>query len=379
MRRFINRYFIFMPFACMIALLFLGIFLFASMTPLLYVEGKNFPYFDDYYEVQGVVESFQKHGSAKTYWVTLTLEDGSEYFIDPDLRTAYAEWRITHAVNYVKPGKKVILEVFDFSNGPYTPAIASLKCDDMEFFSLDTSIYMYRELYKESICILLGLQLFSLLVLVLIGTCSVLQVKAIEYIARKRQKIPSGSGILSHVIWMPSWILVIILVIAYVFFGMGLHGHKQCIDIFNIPKLSTCEKFEGSVKNISVTPDKEFLQFDFDEEKVYLPVKYSKNNLQIQALYNIQKGTTLNVSVYQLPHKGGMISGILELSDSKNTYIAYEDAKILYYKMAEISRLYPSKYYIGAAILYIILAIIVLIRKYLSGERIIVPEKYKNL
>ena len=96
-----------MPFACMIALLFLGIFLFASMTPLLYVEGKNFPYFDDYYEVQGVVESFQKHGSAKTYWVTLTLEDGSEYFIDPDLRTAYAEWRITHAVNYVNQEKRL--------------------------------------------------------------------------------------------------------------------------------------------------------------------------------------------------------------------------------------------------------------------------------
>lgn len=153
MRRFINRYFIFMPFACMIALLFLGIFLFASMTPLLYVEGKNFPYFDDYYEVQGVVESFQKHGSAKTYWVTLTLEDESEYFIDPDLRTAYAEWRITHAVNYVKPGKKVILEVFDFSNGPYTPAIASLKCDNHEFFSLETSVDIYRDAHKQHLCI----------------------------------------------------------------------------------------------------------------------------------------------------------------------------------------------------------------------------------
>ena len=95
-----------------------------------------------------------------------------------------------------------------------------------------------------------------------------------------------------------------------------------------------------------------------------MPVKYSKNNLQLQALYKIQEGTTLNVSVYQFPYKGEMISGILELSDSENTYIAYEDTKILYYKMAEISRLYPSKCYIKAAILYVILTIIVLIRKY---------------
>ncbi|RHW01236.1 hypothetical protein DXA90_12455 [Clostridiaceae bacterium OF09-1] len=73
-----------------------------------------------------------------------------------------------------------------------------------------------------------------------------------------------------------------------------------------------------------------------------------------------------------------MISGILELSDSKNTYIAYEDAKILYYKMAEISRLYPSKCYIKAAILYVILTIIVLIRKYQSGERLKYSDKYEK-
>ncbi len=169
-----------------------------------------------------------------------------------------------------------------------------------------------------------------------------------------------------------------ILVIAYLFFGMGLLAHRQCVDIFNVPKLSNCEEFEGSVKNISVTPDEEFLQFDFGEEKVYLPVKYFKNNLQLQALYKIQEGTTLNVSVYQFPYKGEMISGILELSDSKNTYIAYEDAKILYYKMAEIGRFYPSKCYIKAAILYVILTIIVLIRKYQSGERLKYSDKYEK-
>ena len=367
-----------MPFTDMVLLLFLGILLFAVYTSGLYINEKDFPYYTNHYEVQGVVESFQKHGSAKTYWVTLTLEDGSEYFIDPDLRTAYAEWIITQTIDYVKPGKKVILEVFDFTNGPYTPAIASLKCDNHEFFSLETSVDIYRDAHKQHLCITLFLQFISLLVLVIVSTCAVLQVISLEFISRKRQKAPTGSGILSHIIWMPSWILVIILVIAYVFFGMGLYGHKQCKDIFNIPKLSTCEEFEDSVKNISVTPDEEFLQFDFGEEKVYLPVKYSNNNLQIQTLYSIQEGTTLNVSVYQFPYKGGMISGILELSDSQKTYITYQDAQNLYYKMAEIGRFYPSKCYIKAAILYVILTIIVLIRKYQSGERLKYSDKYEK-
>lgn len=368
-----------MSFTDMVLLLFLGILLFAIYTSGLYINEKDFPYYTNHYEVQGVVESFQKHASAKTYWVTLTFEDGNTYYIDPDLRQAYAEWVITQTMDYVKPGKKVILEVFDFTNGPYTPAIASLKCDNHEFISLETSVDIYRDAHKQHLCITLFLQFISLLVLVIVGTCAVLQVISLEFIARKRQKEPTGSGILAHIIWLPSWILVIILVIAYVSLGIGLLAHRQCVDIFNIPKLSNCQEFEGSVKNISVTPDEEFLQIDFGEEKVYFPVKYSNNNLQIQTLYSIQEGTTLNVSVYQIPYKGGMISGILELSDFQKTYVTYQDAKNLYYRMAEIGRLYPSKCYIKAAILYVILTIIVLLRKYNSGERLKYAKKYESM
>ena len=368
-----------MSFTSMFFSLFIGIFAFTTMTPMLYSEGRNFPYFDDYYEVQGVVESFQKHASAKTYWVTLTLEDGSEYYIDPNLREAYGEWAITQTIDYVKPGKTVLLKVFDFTNGPYTPAIASLNCDNHEIISLETSLEIYRDVHKEDRCVFLGCELLSLIALAVVGTCAVLQVIMLKFISIRQHKTPTRYGIIAHVIWMPSWMLVTILVIAYLFFGMGLLAHRQCMDIFNIPKLSNCQEFEGSVKNISVTPDEEFLQIDFGEEKVYFPVKYSNNNLQIQTLYSIQEGTTLNVSVYQIPYKGGMISGILELSDFQKTYVTYQDAKNLYYRMAEIGRLYPSKCYIKAAILYVILTIIVLLRKYNSGERLKYAKKYESM
>ena len=100
------------------------------------IKQSQFPYYENYYTVQGKVVSFERNGSGHTYRSILVLDNGNTYYIPPTLERnyGYEDWLLNKIHSDITSGKEVILQVLDFDNSDYTPAIMSLKCNGVEYF-----------------------------------------------------------------------------------------------------------------------------------------------------------------------------------------------------------------------------------------------------
>ena len=80
----------------------------------------------------------------------------------------------------------------------------------------------------------------------------------------------------------------------------------------------------------------------------------------------------LNLLVYNFPYSGKIVSGILKISSDNKTYISYSEGKNLYYKIAIDKHALAILYCNVSALIFVILTILIIIRKFMSGERIII-------
>ena len=295
------------------------------------IKQSQFPYYENYYTVQGKVVSFERNGSDHTYRSILVLDNGNTYYIPPTLERnyGYEDWLLNKIHSDITSGKEVILQVLDFDNSDYTPAIMSLKCNGVEYFSLEESINIYQESERGGVKWDFQSQCLGYIPIILSGTCAVLQVLLLERKARVIRK--NKKGLFKCFIWMHSGFLVAILLSAYVLFGIAWNTQQTCLEIFDVPSESGCETLDGSVISISKIDDDNYLQVEMGGKTAYLLLKNVQEHFSVEDITHIATGEKLNLLVYNFPYSGKIVSGILKISSDNKTYISYSEGKNLYY------------------------------------------------
>ena len=76
------------------------------------IKQSQFPYYENYYTVQGKVVSFERNGSDHTYRSILVLDNGNTYYIPPTLERnyGYEDWLLNKIHSDITSGKEVILQ-----------------------------------------------------------------------------------------------------------------------------------------------------------------------------------------------------------------------------------------------------------------------------
>lgn len=254
------------------------------------IKQSQFPYYENYYTVQGKVVSFERNGSDHTYRSILVLDNGNTYYIPPTLERnyGYEDWLLNKIHSDITSGKEVILQVLDFDNSDYTPAIMSLKCNGVEYFSLEESINIYQESERGGVKWDFQSQCLGYIPIKLSGTCAVLQVLLLERKARVIRK--NKKGLFKCLIWIHSGFLVAILLSAYVLFGIAWNTQQTCLEIFDVPSESGCETLDGSVISISKIDDDNYLQVEMGGKTAYLLLKNVQEHFSVEDITHIATG-----------------------------------------------------------------------------------------
>lgn len=224
MKKFINRHIIYISLPELLACFLFGI---SIVIMGLYTPNNSIlPYLDNYYEVQGKIVKVEESVSEDKYWTTIELDNGNKYYITPNVREAYSASAISNIVSNISQAEKVTLKVAALDEEKYSPVILSLECKGIDYITLDATIKMYRQQTADGINICLSFKLFPFIVLAIIGSGAVTQIYLIEKKAKRKINISSQNRIAMRIIWAPTWILILLLLISHFIFGTAICLHK---------------------------------------------------------------------------------------------------------------------------------------------------------
>lgn len=323
MRKFIYKYVIWMGVQGVFNILVWCVPMFLLMLWWCFhvTPGWEFPHSETSERVTGIVRECEWTGSYKgRQYNLIQLYNGRE-FLGKYNRQILKEVRTGSHVDMIvdDPTKK-------------RPHILAFSCDGKEYFSYETG----KEWKQDSA--IGSYEVFSVNMIVinalLIFTGGILSIQSMIVSRKGIRRTKEIRGIARKILWMPAYVLLVLLAVSVLCFGAGLFSYTKWTAMTDgwkeEPKLAS-----GTVREVNILEDEEpFVTVELENGERVCLVENVEGYLLEEDIKKLIPGAKVEFGTRPLWNKNNYVSQIMYLSASGKDIISYDIGKEIYLEMS---------------------------------------------